>query len=218
MGVREPDQEKAVAEVREPERDGRGDERQPETIHRPVEGAVELQAERVPAVEQKRRVHDERSGDVSDQHAEWSLVEHYDEEDRGRDRDRDIRERCGDVCSRALLDAEERGHLLVVQRGPKADERCDDETAVAVRSEEEPRDLRGEHDSERRGDRGRGHDVPERGAHDEVPSGGLGRVEVEAEERALHPLRDEGRQYCRQRNECLDQPVVARREVARVQR
>ena len=91
----------------------------PKRVHCPVERAVELQAERVPAVEQKRGVHDQRSGEVSDQDAERSLVEDDDEQDRGGDRDRDVRERRRDVRSRTLLDAEERRHLLVVQRGPR---------------------------------------------------------------------------------------------------
>ena len=51
-----------------------------------------------------------------------------------------------------------------------------------------------------------------------MPALQLRRVEVEAEEGALHPLRDERGEHSRQRDERLDQSVVARRQVARVQR
>jgi hypothetical protein len=216
--VRELDQEEAVAEVRQPERDCRGDERQAEAVHSPVELPVELHPQRVTAVREERGVHDQRSREVAYEHAERPFVEHDDEEDRRRDRDRDIRERRRDIRRRALLDAEERRHLLVVQCGPQPDEGGDDEVAVVVRAEEQPRHLRREHDPEERHHRRGGHHVPEGGAHNEMSPLRFRRVEVEAEERALHPLRDERGEHGREGDERLDQSVVARREVPRVER
>ena len=218
MRVGELDQEEAVGEVREPEGDCGRDEREAETVHRPVEGAVELQPECVPAVEQQRDVDGERPCEVSDQDAERPLVECDDEQDGRADGDPDVRQRGGDVRGRALLDPEQRRHLVVVHRRPQPDERGDDEIRVVLRVEEHPRDLGREHDAERERQRRRGHHVPERGPNDEQAARELRRVEVKAEEGALHRLRDEGRQHGGQRDERLDQPVIARRQVARVQR
>ena len=217
MRIGQLDEEEAVAEVRQPERERRGDERQPEPVHRPVERAVELQSEPAAAVGEQRRVDDQRSCEVADDHAEGPLVEDDDQEDGRGDRYAHVRQRRRHVCGRPLLDAEQRGHLLVVHRRPEADEGGDDEAGVVVRPEQQPRDRARQRDPEhehRR--RGREH-VPERRPDDEQPPLLLRRVEVEAEEGALHPLGDERRQHGRQRDERLDQPVVAGREVARVQ-
>ena len=212
------DEEEPVAEVRQPERDRRGDEREAEAVHRAIQRAVELQSQSVPAVEQQRGVDGQRAGEVPDEDADRSLVEDDDEQHGRTDRDRDVRHRRGHVRCRALLDPEQRRHLLVVHRGPETDERSDHEVCVVLRMEEQPGNLARQRDAEdeRRG--GCGHDVPERGAHDEQAARELRRVEVEAEEGALHRLGDEGRQHGRQRDERLDQPVVARGQVARVQR
>ena len=218
MQVGQLDEEEAVAEVRQPERHGRRHERQPEAVHLPVERAVELETERVPAVDEQRGVDDERSREVADEHAQRPLLEHDDEQDGCRDRDRDVRERRRDVCARTLLDAKERRHLLVVHRRPEPDERGDHEPVVAGRPEQDPRDRLREHDA---ADEHRGRhcgDVPECRAHDEQAPLLVLRVEVEPEERALHRLRHERRQDGRQRHERLDQAEVARREIARVQR
>ena len=54
--------------------------------------AVELEAELLAPVAEQREVHDERAGEVADDHADRPLVERDDEEQRRADREEDVRE------------------------------------------------------------------------------------------------------------------------------
>ncbi len=146
----------------------------------------------------------------------WSSDD--DEEQRRADREQDVREAGRDERDRALLDAEERRQLLVVHPRPEADERGHDELRVVGGAEEEVRDRAREREPGEEARRRRPHREPERRAQDAPPVLGLGRVEVEAEERGVdaHPQHDPDDR--RERDERLDLAVVGRREVARVER
>ena len=142
--VGELHQEEAVREVRDPEEERRRDEGQTEVVHLPQQAAVELQAELLTAVAEQREVDDQRPAEVSDDDPERPFVHPDDEEQRQPDRDEDVREARADEGDRALLDPEERGHLLVVDRGPERDSRRADEVRGVGGPEEERRERIGQ--------------------------------------------------------------------------
>ena len=80
----ELDEEEAVAEVRHPEEQRRGNERQPEVVHPPQQGPTELEPELLAPVAEEREVDDQRAREVADDDALRALVEHDDEQQRRR--------------------------------------------------------------------------------------------------------------------------------------
>ena len=135
--------EEAVDQVDRPERERRGDEREPEAVHRAEQLAVELEAELLAAVGEQREVDGERAEEVADRPRRaaplWKtttrtivapiVISTF--------ATLAIAKRDG-----ALLDAEERRHLRVVHLRPEADEAGPDERR---RAEVEPvRDRLGE--------------------------------------------------------------------------
>ena len=138
------DEEEAVGEVRHPEEERGRDERDPEAVHLSQEAPIELEPELLAPVDDEDDVDGERPREVPDDDADRSLVERDDEEQRGADREEDVREARRDEGDRALLDAEERRELLVVHACPQADEGGRDELAVVGRAEEAVGDRPGE--------------------------------------------------------------------------
>jgi hypothetical protein len=168
---------------------------------------VELEAELLATVAEEREVDEQRAGEVAHDDAERALVERDDEQDRRADRQQHVREARGDERDRALLDAEERRQLLVVHLRPETDERRADEGVIV--DLEEVRDRRREdppeHEAESRGR----HREPERRAQHLQALLGLGRVEVEAEERGRDAAAQQGHEDCVQGDERLDAAEVA---------
>ncbi len=212
------DEEESIREVRDPEEERRGDERDPESVHLAQEVPVELEAELLAPVAHEDRVHEERPGEVADDDADRSFVEHDDEEQRRTDGDEDVREARRDEGDRPLLDAEERRELFVVHARPETDERGHDQLPVVRRAEQPLRDLAREREAEDEAQGRHPHREPERGAQHEPACCGLGRVEVEPEERARDAHAEDDPDDGGERDERLDLPVVGRREVSRVQR
>ena len=212
------DEEEPVGEVDRRERDHRGHERHPEAVHLAEERAVELEPELEAPVGEQDDVDGERAAEVADEDAERALVPDDDEQDRQADRERDVDDAGEQVADRALLDAEERGQLVVVDLRPESDERGADEIRVRVVAEERVTQRPGdeESDHERRG--GRRHREPEGRAHDARAVGLVLGIEVETEEGTRDPGAQHRHQHHRERDERLDRAVVPRREVPRVQR
>src|SRR4029079_11149000 len=123
------------------------DERQAEVVHLAKELAVELQAELLAAGAEQRAVDDQGSAEVPDDDPERPLF-HPDYEKQGQaDRDEDVGEARADERDRALLHAEERGPLLVVDGAPEGAARRADEIRGACRAEEQ-RDDRAREDEQ----------------------------------------------------------------------
>jgi hypothetical protein len=210
--------EEPVGEIDRPDRELRGHERHAELVHRPEEAAVKFQSQLVAAVADEREVDDERADPVADDDAHRALVVVDDEQDRRCDGDEQVRERRRGEEDRPLLDAEQRRQLLVVQLRPEADEGGADEPRLAVSEREDVRDrLRSDAPGGEPERRAR-HREPERGADDPHAMRDLGRVEVEAEERARDAQAKQDDQDGGQRRQRLDAPVVAAVQVARVER
>ena len=129
-GADELVQEEAIAEVERDQGERRRHERDPEAVHLAQQRPRELEAELGAPVAEEREVDDERAEEVADDHPERALVVGDDEDERRRDGDGDVGEARGDEEARALLDAEERGQLLVVHLRPDPDERGADEVRV----------------------------------------------------------------------------------------
>ncbi len=174
LRVGELHEEEAVGEVRHPQEQRRRHERDPEAVHLAKEPAVELEPELLTAVADEHGVDDQRAREVADDDADRPLVERDDEEQRRADRQEDVREARRDERDRALLDAEERGQLLVVHPGPEPDERGHDELRVVRRAEEEVRDRRGEEEAADEPGRRHRHREPEGRAQDEPACAGSG--------------------------------------------
>jgi hypothetical protein len=102
-------EEEAVAEVDGDQSERGRDEREPEALHLPQQGAVELETELLAAVPQQREVDGERAGEVAGDDADRAEVVDDHEQHRRGDGDRDVGEARGEEGERALLDAEERG-------------------------------------------------------------------------------------------------------------
>ncbi len=179
---------------------------------------VELQTELLAAVADEHRVDDQSAGEVPDDDANRALVEGDDEEQRRADGEEDVREARRDERDRPLLDAEERRELLVVHPCPEADERGHHELGVVGRAEQDVRDRCGEEEAADQAGGGHGHREPEGRAQDEPPRCRVGRVEIEAEERAVDAEPQDDSDHRRERDERLDLPVVGWGEVARVER
>ena len=208
-------EEEAVGEVDHPEREPRGNQRQPEALHLPEEAAVELEPQLEAAVGEQDEVDDQRAREVPGEHPDRALVPDGDEQDRRDDGDDHVGKRRGDVRDRALLDPEERGQLLVVHLRPEQDERGADEVRARVGREQHVRDLRGEDRADHEPERGHHHREPEGGAYDRRPAAVVFRVEVEAEERHRDAHPQDDHEHDRERDQRLDGADVGARQIAR---
>ena len=214
--VGELDEEEAVAEVRHPQEERGRDERDAEAVHLTQQAAVELQPELLAAVAEQREIDDQRPAEVADDDPDRTLLERDDEQEREPDREEDVREACADEGDRALLDAEERGHLLVVDGRPERDAGRAHEVRGVRCPEQERRERICQGEQKDQPERAAAHGEPERRAeHAQAPVVVL-HVEVEAEEGARDARTEHQPHHRRQGEERLDLAVVGRRQVARV--
>ena len=225
VAVQELVEHEPVAEVRHPHRERGRHERDPELVHRPEELAVELEAELLAAVAEQRDVHDERSAEVPDDDPERAFLVDDDEDHRERDRDGDVQERRDGEGHRPLLDPEQVRHLGVVDVHPEQNGRRDHEARAAplevgavVGDPQQGGDLRREQDGESHRQRRIGHLRPEDGADEAALVLGVLVQEVEADEAEVGAPPNHDDHHGHQRHEDLDAAVIARRDVARVER
>ena len=214
MEALHPHEEEAVGEVDHPEREPGWHKRQPEALHLAEEVAVELEPELEAPVAEQDEEHGERPGEVADDDADRALVPDGDEQDRRDDGDDHVGQRRGDVRDRALLDAEERGELLVVHLRPEQDERRAHEVRLRVRLEQQLRDLAREERPDDEAERRHRDREPEGGAHDGRPARLVLGVEVEAEERHRDAHPQEDHEHDRERDQRVDGADVGGRQVA----
>ena len=186
-------------------------------VHPPEQLAVELEPEQLAPVQEEHDVDRERPDEVADDRAGRALVQADDEQDRRAHGQEHVRQARVHELHRALLDAEQRGQLLVVHLRPEADERGADEPRV-VAEPQHVRDRRGEDAADDEAGGRHRHREPERGAHDAPALLLVVRVEVEAEERLDDLQAENDHQHARQRDDRLDLPEARRPEVVRVER
>ena len=155
-------------------------------------------------------------GEVAGDDADRAPLADDDEEHGRADGDRDVRQARREEAERALLDAEERGQLLVVHLRPEADEAARTSVGSSTPSSVEIGSA-----SRRPATRpavALAIVNQKRRAQDEEPPRRLGRVEVEAEERARDPAAQDRHEDGAERDHDADRAEVGRVEVARVER
>ena len=224
--VEELAEHQPVAEVRDPHRERGAHERDAEAVHRAQELPVPLEAELLRAVDEEDGPHDERPAQVPDDDPERPLVLDDDEEHGQPHGDGDVREGRDRERDRPLLRPEEVGHLRVVDVDPEEDGGRDDETRAAAlqtrgvsgRDAEQAGDRLRERDADDERDRRVGQLRPEDGADQAAPVVGILVEEVEADEAEVRAAANEDDAHRHRRHEELDAAVIARRDVARVER
>ena len=174
-------EEEAVAEVDRDQRERGRHERNAEPVHLAEQRSGEATAEPVPVHDHQTGGDDERARDAAEDDAERALLPDDDEQDRGADRDRDVRQAGDHERGRALLGPEHRRLLLVDHLREHPERRRAHQVGVV---EAEPvRHLRREHEPEHETEQAHAECEPEARAHDEAPLALVLAVEVEAEER-----------------------------------
>ena len=118
LEAREVDEEEAVAEVDDDQRERGGHERDPKRFISRSSGRENWSPSWARCTREEGEVHRERAGEVADDHAERALLPHDDEEQGRGDRDRDVREAREHERRRPLLGPEQRRQLLVVHLRP----------------------------------------------------------------------------------------------------